>query len=177
MAEKIVFIDIDHTIAAAWWRDSRMSDWDEYHELSAHDDPIREMIALVQALRNDNWVIIGLTGRPEKWQRLTMDWCLKYGAMLDQLIMRPDNNYETAPDFKLAAVLDVIQLLDDPMIIVFEDRDDVVALLKSNVKCVICQVSTGDNNGEIKKAQTGSYCPSTKNEPNSGTSNVEKRTD
>jgi hypothetical protein len=67
--------------------------------------------------------------------------------------MRPDDNFESAPDFKLAAILEVLEEdFLDPVIIVFEDRDDVVTALKSKLKCVICQVNIGGRNAEEKAA-------------------------
>lgn len=164
MTERIVFIDIDHTIAAAWWRDSRLGDWEEYHQMSEHDKPIVEMLAMINSLHDDGWWTVALTGRPLKFQQVTMIWCLKHGALLDDLVMRPDADFDKVADLKVKAIKEYLRRRAEagrppPLVVVFEDRDDVVAALKdSQINCIICQVNMGGSNGQEAKAQTGSYC-------------------
>jgi hypothetical protein len=143
---KLAFIDIDHSIADAAWRDSLMGSWDEYHAKSIDDRPIDEMIALVDSLFNDQWVTIGLTGRPEKFRQLTETWLLKQKLQLDELIMRPNEVYDGAAVFKTIEVIDRCSKEINPTVLVFDDRDDVIGAMKaSGIKCVALQVHAGAN--------------------------------
>ena len=146
MVEKIVFMDIDHTLSDAKWRDNEMGNWDEYHALGTHDRPIPEMVAVLASLHGD-WHTVGLTGRPEKFRQMTMNWCLKHGVLLDELMMRPTDSYQSAPELKREAITNRLAMIDEAMVLVFDDRDDVVAAIKAAVNCVVCQVNLGGVNG------------------------------
>jgi phosphoglycolate phosphatase-like HAD superfamily hydrolase len=148
MPYKICFCDIDHTISDAWWRDHLLGDWEEYHRLGRDDRPIPEAIALLESLYMDSWRIIGLTARPEKWRQQTMNWCLHYQVMIDELIMRPENNFQGAAEFKLEEVRKYCAKIgDDRLIILLDDRDDVIASIKANIKCIALQVNKGGVGG------------------------------
>jgi hypothetical protein len=143
---KIAFIDIDHSIADAVWRDNLMGNWDEYHAQSIDDKPIVEMIALIDSLYADDWITVGLTGRPEKFRQLTETWLLQEFIKLDELIMRPNEVYDGAAIFKQGAVIERCSKMTDPIILVFDDRDDVIGAMKSSgIKCVALQVHAGAN--------------------------------
>jgi hypothetical protein len=146
MGNKIAFFDIDHSVADAAWRDHLLGDWDTYHEKSIEDESISAMVALIDALYCDQWTTIGLTGRPERWRQLTEAWLLKRCVMLDELIMRPNEVYDGAAIFKQGAVRDRCSKLRNPLVLVFDDRDDVIgAMQTSGVNCVSLQVHAGAN--------------------------------
>lgn len=146
---KICFIDIDHTISNAFWRDNQLGNWDEYHKLSVDDEPIPETVALLASLNSDRWLTIGLTARPEKWRAITINWCIKHQVFLDELIMRPNDNYQGAADFKKQEVINRLSgLQKTPTVILFDDRDDVVSAIKeSGVRCALFQVNIGGVGG------------------------------
>jgi hypothetical protein len=132
---KIVFVDIDHSLSDAAWRDPMIDHytWDEYHIASADDKPNREVIEVINSLHADQWLVIGLTARPSKFRGMTVAWCVSAHAQIDELIMRPDDNFEKSPDFKIAAVRARIKELDGVWspIVVFDDRDDVIAAIRA----------------------------------------------
>jgi hypothetical protein len=148
MTDRIIFVDIDHTLAYSAWRDGMQDDWDVYHSLSEHDNPVIAMINLISSLRFAGWYIIGVTGRPEKWRQMTLLWCIRYNVMIDLLMMRADDDFRPTAEFKTEAVLDCLRGRR-LQVVVFDDRDDVVAAIRANVPgIVVCQVYVGGEHGQ-----------------------------
>jgi hypothetical protein len=90
-----ILVDFDHTISNAFWRDSIIGvvPWDEYHEESKHDKPFWNVVQLLNSLWYAGHTIIGLTGRNEKFRKLTNDWLLEHDIQIDEILMRPDGNF------------------------------------------------------------------------------------
>jgi hypothetical protein len=97
-----VLLDLDHTIANSFWRDSMIgvNSWDEYHEASKDDKPFKIISRLVNSLAAMNYVIIGITGRNEKFRQLTTKWLLEHRIDVDELLMRPDGDFSKNGDVK-----------------------------------------------------------------------------
>ncbi len=133
----IILCDIDHVISNAFWRDpmidnSRTSndEWDEYHSSSIHDDPDYDMRQIVNTLAV-TFTIIGLTSRPEKWRKLTMDWLVTHDIILHDILMRPNDNYENSAILKVKTIQTHPSLVGAKIAAVIEDRDDIVAALRA----------------------------------------------
>lgn len=124
----IVITDIDDVLSDSSWRKELLPDWDAFHANSVNDPPHPHLIELVNSLHRSGCVIWALTGRPEKWRRITNDWMLKHHVMVDNIVMRPDNNYQSSPEFKLSTILNMSTILNDQFIIL-DDRDDVCTTL------------------------------------------------
>jgi hypothetical protein len=127
-----VLIDIDHSLSNAFHRDPMIgvSTWDEYHAASGEDAPLHDTVKLVNALRSHGFTLIGLTARPEKWRGLTMNWCVEHGIDLDELLMRPNEGFQPAPELKLILAKKRFgdeQGLRDHVAFIIDDREDVVA--------------------------------------------------
>jgi hypothetical protein len=101
-----VLLDLDHTISNAFWRDSMIGveSWDKYHEASKDDQPFRNMVSLINSLASVGYTIIGITGRNEKFRQLTTNWLLKHRIDVDELLMRPDDNFEKNGVMKIKAI-------------------------------------------------------------------------
>lgn len=131
-----VFVDIDHTISNAFWRDPMIGavTWDEYHAANSKDEVIYEMKAMLNALDAANYQLIGFTARPAKWRKQTLDWLLAKDVPLDDLLMRPDDNYRPAPEVKLELVRAFFKGADHMMksatAFILDDREDVCAAFK-----------------------------------------------
>ena len=124
-----ILVDIDHTISAAWDRDPMIGveSWDEYHNASKSDQPIQHMANLVNDLAWAGYNIIGMTARPEKWRQLTLDWLIKHGIVMHELLMRPDDAFHPAPEIKVNLAKQ--RFGDDlPIMVAFimDDREDVI---------------------------------------------------
>jgi hypothetical protein len=90
-----ILLDIDHTIANSFHRDSMIGavPWDDYHAAAKDDKPFLKVVNLINSLSSVGYIIIGVTGRNEKFRRLTLDWFLKNHIDIDELLMRPDDNF------------------------------------------------------------------------------------
>ena len=103
---KILLLDIDHTISDAAWRDDMINDrdWDAYHSAGKDDKPIQETVELVNGLFVQGWEIICLTARPEKWYQHTIEWMVRHNVSVNEVLMRGNNDYTSAPDSKIAII-------------------------------------------------------------------------
>ncbi len=123
-----ILVDIDHVLSDAYWRDAMIGGpggWDEYHNNAPRDEPFIHVIDLVNAL-STRYTMIGVTARPEKWRQITMKYLADHGAMLEELLMRPDDAYHPAPQLKLdLAVKRFGQPLHNQVAFIMDDREDV----------------------------------------------------
>jgi hypothetical protein len=134
---KAILLDIDHTVSDAFWRDHLIltpgmpGDWDDYHAASINDQPLGDMVNMINALAV-NYFILGITARPEKWRKLTMEWLLRNDIAIDDLLMRPDDDYRRAPELKVAMAQAAFgdRFLED-VALVLDDREDVIAAFKA----------------------------------------------
>lgn len=101
MPTKHVIIEIDGVLFDNRHREVQGGDWDDYWSLSAVDPAIEATATLINALAAMNVPIVAITARPEKWRILTMHALLMARIGIDELIMRPDDDYGPAPDVKL----------------------------------------------------------------------------
>jgi len=140
-----MFIDVDHTLSSAAWRDSMIGGgWDEYHRASICDEPIPETVELVNTLYESGWLCVGVTTRPEKWRILTNRWMIKHGVKLNDIIMRPNDDFRPSPEIKCEQVKKFIAEFEtEAIFIAFDDRDDVVAAYKAEGVMVIQVHSNG----------------------------------
>jgi hypothetical protein len=103
-----ILLDIDHTVANSFHRDSLIGQvpWDDYHEAAKEDKAFPKVVNLINSLSAMGYIIIGVTGRNEKFRRLTLDWFLKNHIDLDELLMRPDDNFVKNGELKVKLVTD-----------------------------------------------------------------------
>jgi hypothetical protein len=127
----IIIVDIDHTLSDSAWRDELIgvASWDEYHQNNHQDEPIEEVVQLIKSVafveqRFFNYDVICVTARPEKWRQQTMDWLLKNDIMIDELLMRPDDNYMSAGELKVHLVKEHLRSLEK-VAFVLDDNDKV----------------------------------------------------
>jgi len=126
-----IICDVDHTLTNAFWRDGMLAnrpvDWDEYHAASIHDKPALDVVEMVQALHLRGFLIVGITGRPEKWRKLTVEWMIKHKVPMDELHMRPNDNYDTAGPLKLFLARLRFSNIPEQVAMVIDDHDGVIA--------------------------------------------------
>ena len=93
-----IVTDIDHVISNSFWRDSMLAnspvDWNAYHAASIDDEPITDVINMLESAAMMDASIITITARPEKWRKLTMGWMIKHQVPSDALLMRPDDVFQ-----------------------------------------------------------------------------------
>jgi hypothetical protein len=102
----IVVIDIDHTVADSFWRDSMIGTvpWDEYYENGKYDKPFKNVANLINSLSAMNYEIVGFTGRPEKFRTLTVSWLVRNRIDINTILMRPDEDYTKNSELKLRLI-------------------------------------------------------------------------
>ena len=128
-----VLIDIDHTLSDAAWRDPMIGGeggWDAYHAASISDEAATDIVALADAMKAQGHEVIGLTARPEKWRKLTMEWMLNNRVFLDEILMRPDEAFHPAPELKMTLARERFGEKLENVLFVLDDRDDVAAVFR-----------------------------------------------
>ena len=145
---KTILIDIDHVLADAFARDDMLNgDWDSYHAAAANDLPVHDLVTIVNAFAVGGLRIIGLTARPGKWRTMTALWLYDHGINLDEILMRDDLDYRSAPLVKLDLVRDYFGNDDEVRFHVaalIDDRDDVIqAFAGLGVTCLQAIVRRG----------------------------------
>lgn len=130
-----ILIDVDHVISNAFWRDPMIGTvtWDEYHASSKRDHPIYDIVLMLRALYAAKvYNFVGFTARPEKWRKLTIEKMIEFDAPLDELLMRPDEDYHPAPELKLALVRKRFGAsFPEQIAFILDDREDVILAFKA----------------------------------------------
>lgn len=138
--KNIVLVDIDHTLSDAFHRDQLIGNvsWDDYHACSEKDDPVHEMALIVRALMMQRLTIVGLTARTEKWRDLTIRWLIKHELLLDDLLMRPDDDFRKAGQVKLDLVKKTYgEGWRDKVLCVIDDNEGVIETFRGeNITCL-----------------------------------------
>jgi hypothetical protein len=135
----LVIIDIDGTIADIRARmqkagmqpnrDNRKEfqawlDRLQTDEMLAEDPPIPGMLGFVQALDFEH-ILYYVTGRDEKYRKVTEDWLDKHGFPPAIVHMRPSQDTWLAPgDYKQSVIRKLNQQHEGPVIVVDDDADD-----------------------------------------------------
>jgi len=123
---QIVVIDLDGTLCNSKHREhlAVAGQWDEFHSMLGDDEPWADTKGLLDILYGAGIGVVGLTGRNEKFRNSTLDWLTKNDIWLDELMMRPDNNY--MPDHELKPKMLEDKHEKDDILFILEDRDKVV---------------------------------------------------
>jgi len=129
----LILIDIDGTISDERWRNdlAQARQWDDYHMRLVDDPPIKPILSLLTTLGGGGAYIIGITGRPERYRQATLDWMLKYNVSLDELWMRPDDDYSKAAELKPKLAALIATEYDKVTDVVFiDDNEDICAAMR-----------------------------------------------
>ena len=142
----IVIVDIDGTISKVGDRlkdlQQEPKDWDAFYNSCFEDEPIAEIVSLVNLL-NVNYEIVFCTGRRESVKGITIEWIGRNFVYLDfQLIMRPNGDFRHDTIVKPEQLEKAGIKLSD-VAFVLEDRNSMVKKWRElGVKCL--QVAEGD---------------------------------
>jgi len=150
MNKYIVLVDIDGTISKVGDRlrylSQKPKDWDSFYEACDEDEPIDEVIRLVNNLAQNraNYQIVFCTGRRESVRNKTLKWMSKYyiGGQDPILLMRKngDKRHDTISKPELIKESD-IKLSD--IAFVLEDRNSMVTKWRE-LGLICLQVADGD---------------------------------
>ena len=127
--KNIVVVDIDGTIAKVGDRrkyitDQNPRDYDAYYEHVGEDEPIKEIIAIVQALSYKNHIVF-CTGRAARCRTQTIEWLDKYFIRGYNLLMRKDGDHRHDVDVK-PQLLQRASIYPNQVLCILEDRSSMV---------------------------------------------------
>jgi len=142
---RILFCDIDHVLADAFWRDHLIDPdhqknsedtFNYYHRKSFGDRAIESSVSIVNALSGSGYAICMLTARPEHFRTSTETWLKRHNIKFTAVAMRPTGDRRPSPQLKVesaAYILNNIRRSGEPIedIIVMDDRDDVVQAFRN----------------------------------------------
>jgi len=172
-----VLLDLDHTIANSFWRDSMIGteSWDVYHEASKDDKPFQNIARLINSLASMSYVIIGITGRNEKFRQLTTKWLLEHRIDVDELLMRPDGNFEKNGIVKMALVEERFKNNYKNIQFLIDDNEDtILSFHKLGITTLqvrnINEVKNGHD--QSSKSDTGAAREAGQNGTNNGSGNI-----
>ena len=130
-----IIVDIDGTIAKIGDRlkylQQEMKDWDSFYELCDEDEPIKDIIELIELMQIHEYNIVFCTGRRESVRKKTEDWLFKNIWCLREykLLMRKNNDWRHDTEVK-PELLANAGITPDDVFFVLEDRDSMVAKLR-----------------------------------------------
>lgn len=129
--KNIIIVDIDGTISKVGDRlkylQQEKKDWDSFYEHCDEDEPIKDIIQLVEDMYEACYTIIFCTGRRESVRTKTMRWIednLFIGNMW-RLLMRKDGDWRHDTEVK-PELLDKNNITPDDVLFILEDRDSMV---------------------------------------------------
>lgn len=115
-----------------------------YHSLCGLDLPHRPVTKILDSLKQAEFEIILLTGRPEKYRKETICWLADFGIPFDLLIMQADNNTsQPSAEFKHEVYEALQRDCDHKIVAVFEDRQKIVDMWRKN-NVFVFQCGKGD---------------------------------
>jgi hypothetical protein len=122
----IVVIDIDHTVADAFWRDSMIGvdPWDDYYAAGKYDKPFKNVANLINSLSAMNYEIVGFTGRPEKFRTMTVSWFIRNKIDINTLLMRPDEDFTKNSELKLRLIKDYFKGIYHQIHFIIDDNEE-----------------------------------------------------
>ena len=132
MSKNIVVVDIDGTIAKVGDRlkylQQEKKDWDAFYEHCDEDEPIKDIIELIELMQIHEYNIVFCTGRRESVRKKTEYWLFKNIWCLREykLLMRKDGNWRHDTEVK-PELLQKAGITPDKVYFILEDRDSMVA--------------------------------------------------
>lgn len=147
MRKKIVIVDLDGTLYNSVGRShlAKAGLWDDFHSQSVFDQPNHDVLELVHLLSKEN-TLLGITGRNEKFRNITNAWMHRWSVPLDDLLMRPDLNFNPDAEVKLSLLHRWLSKSDNTMSDIWfalEDRDKMVDAWR-NARIPCYQVRPGE---------------------------------
>lgn len=137
MKQAIIF-DIDGTLADHKNRlkyiKQKPKKWDLFFSESINDKPLPHIKIIYDALKKaGKYYLIIMTGRPNKYKEITIEWLQKNGFDYDKLFMRPTNNFKQNLEMKEILLQKIMQYYE--VVFAFDDDEKVIELYKKyNIK-------------------------------------------
>lgn len=140
-----VLFDIDGTIADIAHRrvflDQSPPDWASFNDAMGDDTPNVPVVSLYRSLWNaGTYDIILVTGRNERFRKITEQWLAWNEIPFGRLIMRADKDNRADHIIK-EEILNALQAEGKNIIFTVDDRQQVVDMWRRNgITCLQCDV-------------------------------------
>lgn len=127
-----VVLDLDGTIFDCSHRQhlAQAKLWDEFHSQCLGDKLHMDVVTLIRLVHfNGNFQILAVTGRNEKFRNLTNEQLIKNGILVDDILMRPDGNFDHDAEMKIELLEKYFGSKEDVLknvIFCLDDRDGVI---------------------------------------------------
>lgn len=134
MKEYIV-VDLDGTLFDCSPRVdyAKASLWDDFHQRCLEDKPFLDVLELIQRI-GPNMRVVACTGRNNRYRGITNQWFMREGALIDHLLMRPDDCYLPDTEIKIQLLEQFFGTKEKVLANVafcLEDRDKVVEAFRN----------------------------------------------
>lgn len=128
----ILLCDIDGTLADGDHRvhlvKGEKKDWPAYFALLSDDSPVSSVIHKVNDMFSSHTVCL-VSGRPDTYQRETLEWLKKHGVPYHWLFMRPGSDKRPDTDIKSGFLK---YMPKDKIALVLDDRPNVCRMWEEN---------------------------------------------
>ena len=136
---KTAIVDIDGTISDARHRLhfvlQRPKDYEAFHSRCGEDPVIPSVRRVVSAL-SELFKVVLVTGRPDTYRDITMDWLDSNAVIYDELHMRPAGDTSPAAQFKSRVLFELVSKGHE-IFLAIEDQQSVVDMWRANgVHCL-----------------------------------------
>lgn len=100
---KVVVCDLDGGIANTKHRDYLLhkKDWERYNKACRDDAPVRSLIAVLNGLALQGYVVVLLSGRSNAVRDETVEWLMENGVSYHHLLLRAADNRKPNDKFKM----------------------------------------------------------------------------
>ena len=132
----VVVVDLDGTLYDSTNREplAETKQWEEFHRRSIEDPPNMAVLQTLYALDalGPEITIIACTGRNDAHRKITDDWLMKHEVPVQEVLMRPEGNFASDAEIKVALLEEWIGenrpglALVEAVLLVLEDRDKMV---------------------------------------------------
>jgi FMN phosphatase YigB (HAD superfamily) len=134
----VVVVDLDGTLydSSARQHLAQAGEWEAFHDASIKDPPNQSVLDFLNYLPA-TIKIIGCTGRNDRHRLTTDNWMLKHGVPVDEVLMRPAEDFSSDTLIKPQLLLEWAeeeypsQPLEELVWVVLEDRDKMVEMWRS----------------------------------------------
>lgn len=143
---RFIVVDMDGTLADSAHREhlAVAKQWDDFHAGIPDDKPHWDVHTLLEVINSGiltaDVEVILLTGRNERYRKVTEAWLLKHRVKSDHLLMRPNDDWRSDHVLKPKLLVDFITGCDQDQVwtegqleaakaavwFILEDRDKVV---------------------------------------------------
>ena len=141
-SNKVAVFDLDGTLvnvdSIRYLVETTSPNYNEFHLRSVDCPPFYDVLKLLKQFHDLHIKVILVTGRQEKYRKLTDFWLATHNITIDELIMRPERFSGSKLQFKELIFRNIIKAYE--VIAVFDDDEDLLNLWRqiSPTKLVKC---------------------------------------